>query len=259
MKINWFTVVAQVINFLLLVWLLKKFLYKPILKAVDERERKITGQLKDAADKKAIAEKEQEDFRKKNEDFDQQKKVLMDKAVADAKLEKEKLIEAAKAAANTTRTSMEKAANENLESNEETRAENAQQQVFAIAKKALSDMASTKLEEQLIDTFIERIKALKDEEKKQFVESFKSNTNSVLVKTAFDLSSKQQGEITEAVKEVIDSQTFLEFKTAPEIISGIVLSTNGYKLAWTLSEYLNSLERNVTKTAKTERPAPVTN
>ncbi|MEO6949003.1 MAG: hypothetical protein ABI123_05190, partial [Ginsengibacter sp.] len=83
MKIDWFTVIAQVINFLILVWLLKKFLYKPILNAINEREKKIRDQLKDADDKKAAAQKEKDDFKKKNEDFDQQQKALMDKAVAD--------------------------------------------------------------------------------------------------------------------------------------------------------------------------------
>ncbi len=51
MQINWFTVVAQIINFLVLVWLMKKYLYKPILDAVDEREKKIAAELKDAKSK----------------------------------------------------------------------------------------------------------------------------------------------------------------------------------------------------------------
>ena len=41
MLIDWFTVVAQVVNFLILVWLLKRFLYKPILDAIDAREKRI--------------------------------------------------------------------------------------------------------------------------------------------------------------------------------------------------------------------------
>ena len=45
MLINWFTVCAQAINFLILVWLLKRFLYKPILHAIDEREKGIAAQL----------------------------------------------------------------------------------------------------------------------------------------------------------------------------------------------------------------------
>ena len=45
MLIDWFTVAAQAVNFLILVWLLKRFLYKPVLAAVDEREKRITAQL----------------------------------------------------------------------------------------------------------------------------------------------------------------------------------------------------------------------
>ena len=57
MLINWFTVCAQAINFLILVWLLKRFLYKPILHAIDEREKGIATQLADAEAKKAEAQK----------------------------------------------------------------------------------------------------------------------------------------------------------------------------------------------------------
>ena len=62
MLINWFTVVAQAINFLILVWLLKRFLYKPILQAIDEREKRIATQLADAEDKKAECAKDATPF-----------------------------------------------------------------------------------------------------------------------------------------------------------------------------------------------------
>ena len=49
MSIDWFTVAAQIINFMVLVWLLQKYLYKPVLNAVRKREQKIAGQLSEAA------------------------------------------------------------------------------------------------------------------------------------------------------------------------------------------------------------------
>ena len=55
MLIDWFTVGAQALNFLVLVWLLKRFLYKPILNAVDAREKRIAAELADADAKKAAA------------------------------------------------------------------------------------------------------------------------------------------------------------------------------------------------------------
>ena len=57
MLIDWFTVGAQTLNFLILVWLLKRFLYKPILNAIDAREKRIAAELADADVKKAEAEK----------------------------------------------------------------------------------------------------------------------------------------------------------------------------------------------------------
>ena len=55
MLIDWFTVGAQVLNFLVLVWLMKRFLYKPILDAIDAREKGIATELADADAKKAEA------------------------------------------------------------------------------------------------------------------------------------------------------------------------------------------------------------
>jgi F-type H+-transporting ATPase subunit b len=52
MLIDWFTVAAQVVNFLILVWLMKRFLYKPILHAIDEREKRIATELANADNKR---------------------------------------------------------------------------------------------------------------------------------------------------------------------------------------------------------------
>src|ERR1700712_3358626 len=96
MKINWFTVIAQVINFLILVWLLKRFLYKPVLNAIDEREKNIVARLEEAKAQKAEAQKEHDEFTNKNQVFEQQRKELTDKAIADAKVQKDKMMKDAR-------------------------------------------------------------------------------------------------------------------------------------------------------------------
>ena len=77
MLIDWFTVGAQALNFIILVWLLKRFLYKPILNTVDAREKRIAAELADADAKKAEAQKERDDYQHKNEEFDQQRAALL--------------------------------------------------------------------------------------------------------------------------------------------------------------------------------------
>jgi F-type H+-transporting ATPase subunit b len=67
MLIDWFTVCAQALNFLILVWLMKRYLYKPVLAAIDAREKRIAGELTAADAKKADAQKEHDTFQQKNE------------------------------------------------------------------------------------------------------------------------------------------------------------------------------------------------
>ena len=99
MLIDWFTVSAQVVNFLILVWLLKHFLYRPILNAIDAREKRIATELADADAKKAEAIKERDEFQHKNEEFDRQRAALLSQATDEAKVERQRLFDEARQAA----------------------------------------------------------------------------------------------------------------------------------------------------------------
>ncbi|TXD48641.1 F0F1 ATP synthase subunit B [Polaribacter sp. IC073] len=257
MKIDWFTVIAQVLNFLILVWLLKKFLYKPILNAVNEREKKINDELREADAQKAAAEKEQDTFKNKNADFESKKSALLDKALADANIEKRQLITAARAAAKAIGSNMVKAFKKQQAQDKKEFTQNTQEQVFIITRKALKDIASVSIEKQTTVTFIKHLKVLSTKEKQEFLDAFKTNENAILVKSAFNLIAKQKKEITDAINELLNSKIVLQFKTVPELISGIELSTDGYKMAWSFSEYLNALQKKISTEIK-EKDLPQT-
>ena len=103
MPIDWFTVTAQAINFLILVWLLKRFLFKPILHAIDEREKGIADPLAEAEAKQAEREKEREEFQHKTEAFDQDRAALLKKATDDDAAERQRLLDQARKDADTLR------------------------------------------------------------------------------------------------------------------------------------------------------------
>src|SRR5664279_4341700 len=99
MLIDWFTVGAQTLNFLILVWLMRRYLYKPILHAIDTREKRIATELADADAKEAEARKERDEFQRKNEDLDHQRAELLRKATDDANTERQRLLSEARQAA----------------------------------------------------------------------------------------------------------------------------------------------------------------
>jgi len=80
MKIDWFTIAAQALNFLVLLWLMKRFLYKPILHAIDEREKRITEELANTETGKAKAEKLKDEYDQENADLNRQSADFLKKA-----------------------------------------------------------------------------------------------------------------------------------------------------------------------------------
>src|ERR1019366_5512534 len=92
MLIDWFTVGAQALNFLVLVWLLKHFLYKPILNAIDAREKGIAAKLAEADGKTKDAQKQHDEFENRNKTLDEQRAALLSKATDEAKAEHDRLI-----------------------------------------------------------------------------------------------------------------------------------------------------------------------
>jgi F-type H+-transporting ATPase subunit b len=245
MLIDWFTVGAQALNFIILVWLLKRFLYKPILNAVDAREKRIAAELADADAKKAEAQKERDEFQHKNEEFDQQRAALLTKATAEANAERQRLLDDARKAANALSAKRQEALRSDAVNLNQAIRRRTQQEVFAIAQKALTDLAATSLEERMCDVFTHRLRSMDDKIKEGLADALKTASEPALVRSAFDLPEAQRAAIRKAINETFSADTHLRFETAPDLVSGIELITSGQKIAWSIADYLASLEKGV--------------
>lgn len=245
MPIDWFTVAAQLVNFLILAWLLKRFLYRPILDAIDAREKRIATSLADAATNRQRAEEEREEFRKKSEDLDRRRNELLSQAREEAKTERERLLDQARQAADALRARRQDAlAREQLRLNDEI-ARLTREEVFAIARKALLDLAGASLEERMGEAFTRRLRGLDDEAKEGLASALRGSSEPVLVRSAFELPSQQRAAIRQALGETVSADIQVRFEAAPDVISGIELTANGRKVGWSIAAYLGSLKKSV--------------
>ena len=256
MLIDWFTVAAQAVNFLILVWLMKRFLYKPILNAIDQREKRIATELANADKKRAEAQKERDEFKHKNEEFDQQRAALLSKATDEAKAERQRLLdEAQKAAAVVSSKRQEALRSEELNLRQAI-SRRTEREVFAIARKALTDLATTSLEERLGEVFTRRLREMNGQAKAGLGEALKSASAPAILRSAFDLPVEQRAAIQNALNETFSAEIHIRFETAPDLISGIELTTKGQKVAWSIADYLVSLEKGVGELLK-EKDRPI--
>ena len=256
MLIDWFTVAAQALNFVILVWLMKRFLYKPILHAIDEREKRIATELANADMKKAEAKKESDEFKLKNEQLDQHRAALMSKATKDANAERQRLLDEARQAADALSAKRQETLRSEEHNLHQAISHRTEQEVFAIARKALTDLSSTSLEERMSAVFIKRLRDMDGPAKTSLDKALKKASEPALVRSAFDLPEKQRAAIQNALNESFSAEIKIRFETAPDLISGIELTTNGQKVAWSIADYLASLEKGVDELLK-ENDKPI--
>ena len=245
MLIDWFTVGAQVLNFLILVWLLKRFLYKPILRAIDTREKRIAGELADADAKRAEAQKERDAFQHKNETFDRQRAELLSRAKNEVTVERQRLLEEAHREADAQRARQRDALSREQESLANAITRRTREEVFSIARKTLADLSGATLEERLSAVFVQRLLALDGAVKARVATALTTSDAPARVRSAFALPAEQRAAIHQAISDTFSAELELRFETAPDVISGIELTANGQKVAWSIADYLTSLERGL--------------
>ena len=242
MLIDWFTVGAQALNFLVLVWLMKRFLYKPILRAIDEREKRVAAELADADAKRAEAKNERKDLRRKHEEFDKERAALFGKATGEAKAERDRLIGAAHQAADALTAKREETLRSDARALDEALGRRTQEVVFEIVRKALADLATTSLEERMGEVFTRRLREMNSDTKAALAQALKTASEPAIVRSAFELPAQERAVLQNALNVTFSAEVRVQFEVAPTVISGIELSCGGQKIGWSIGEYLTSLE-----------------
>lgn len=250
MLIDGFTLVAQIVNFLILVWLLKRFLYKPVLNAIDQREKHIAQQIEDADTRKSEAEKELAAYQLMNEEFKNQRQKLLNKAVTEVDAERIRLMDELHLEVENLRLDYLETLRREQQTFGSEITQLTQKQVFDIARKALRDLASVSLEEQIAKAFLNKLETITQEERKQMVAGFMSTRNPVIIRSSSHLSPDLQSQIKLKIKEVYQVELTILFETTPRLVSGITLIFGGLKIMWSIDEYLNELKNNLTELIK---------
>jgi F-type H+-transporting ATPase subunit b len=120
-----------------------------------------------------------------------------------------------------------------------------QQEVFAIARKALNDLATVSLEERLGEVFTRRLREMYGKAKEVLGAALKTASDPAVVRSTFDLPAEQRGAIQNALNETFSAEIRVRFETAPDLIAGIELTTDGQKVGWCIADYLASMEKGV--------------
>ncbi|MDR3614387.1 MAG: F0F1 ATP synthase subunit delta [Candidatus Obscuribacterales bacterium] len=245
MLIDWFTVIAQILNFLILIWLMKRFLYKPILAAIDSRENKIAGELLKAEANMNESQKEKDEYRSKIQQFEETRAALLAKAQDEAKIEYDKLMVNAHKAADECGAKRREALAAELAVLSNSVSLLIQKQVFALARKTLSELSTSCLEENICRVFIQRLEEMDEKSKDTLINALRSEPASVVLHSAFEMSASSRQSVQDVLNKLCNGQVVIKFEVSPALVAGIELQAKGQCISWSIEDYLSSLEKSL--------------
>lgn len=255
MQIDWLTVAAQIVNFLILVWLLKRFLYGPIMRAVDEREARIAGSLEKAELARSEAADEAARYRQKLAELADDRENLLKAARDEARLVRTELEEQGRAQVHAEREEwLQALADEKASFIVDVR-ERVLQTFTSLARKGLADLADTELQDQVVRRFLRELRELDTTELAKLKKVANRRDEETLVRTAFTLSQEQRDRLIMAIREILANDIAIKFDDAPELICGIEIRAAGQLLRWSLDGLMEDVEVDVANAIQDQVPS----
>lgn len=261
MIIDWYTIIFQIINFLVLVFLLRRYLYGPIIRAMDDREQKIMEREEEAENKKKEAEKESREYRQQKEELAQQEDEILEQAREKAEKEKHSFLKEARKEVEETKSRWEDAFEREKETFISELRKRIGQQACTVARRCLEDLADAELEALTWDLFLKKIREMPEEERSKLKEAVASEEDEVFLQSAFEPPKKKLNKLREELQEVVaehKAQLKLSAKTDQSLVCGLELNAGGYRVSWNIDSYLDDVEERILKDFDQQASAELT-
>jgi len=245
MLIDWFTVGAQIINFLVLMGLLKIFLYDRVIQAMDAREQKITARLDDAERKQREADDNRKKVKEEQQSLDAKRDKMLSDAREAARSKRKELEDQARSEVDALKDRWRDALRDQRERFARDLGNKAVQHAMAVAHRVVEDMAGEDFQDRLIETFAARVRNIGDDEKTALVEGLDGETPAATVLSDTTVSTAQRRKITRLLHEELHPDLDVDYRTDGDLLGGIELRVPGRKVSWTPRQYLADLEEDV--------------
>ena len=234
MELKWTTFVLEIINFLALLWILKRFLYRPIVQTLAERRAGIERTLAEARETEAQASAMRQQFEGRLADWEQEKAAARRRFETELDAERARQMEAL---AKDLATERERSAAQDAHRLDTQRRELAAQagtEARQFASALFARMASPELEGQLVQLFIEELAAL-PEERLSAVRAGQNGHGKGVLTSGFELTAEQRQQLSNAIDARLGKAITLEFVVAPSLLAGARLALGAWQLDFSLA------------------------
>ncbi|MEX0449241.1 F0F1 ATP synthase subunit delta [Spiribacter sp. 221] len=244
MAIDWVTVAAQVVNFLILVFLLKRFLYNPVIRVMDRREQRISDRLERARVREEEAESRAEEYEQAQQALAAERDRRLEAARQEAEESRQRLIDEARAEVAERRQQWRDALSSDQERVEHALHRQVVESVTDIARRVLDDLAGESLEARVVERFLERLEN-DDDVSRDDLESLLDENSRLLVRSRFELGEPARKRLAEVLENRLGRVPELRVETDDSLICGIAVEGEGQRIGWSIDAYMDMVDRQL--------------
>jgi len=238
LELNWSTFVLEIINFLVLIWILKRFLYKPVLDVIARRRAGIEKALTEAKDLQADAERLQEQYEGRLTDWGRERQQAREAMVREFEIERaskeaglQTVLEQEREKALVTEARRQVDAMRKIE-------ETALMQGARFATRLLEQASGPDTEARLIELVITELTRLPPEHITALRKSYGKMPEEIVVVSTFPLPDEQRQRLKQALATVTRPNLPLRFEQNSELLAGVRITIGAWVLGTNILDEL---------------------
>jgi len=245
MTIDWFTTSAQIINFLILIWILKKLLFRPIINTMENRQQDLTRRLQQIESQKTEVQTLKAQYEKNLQQLQIDKDQILLQAKQQAKTEKDKLLLQLNEEIQQKKINFNEQLHKQQQQHGQLISQTIAEKSLGLSKKILTQLADQTLEQRIVEHFLQSFSELPEIELQPIKQAL-IQQGSATILTRFELNITTQQQIQNSLDNITPGIK-LVFKQHDYLLCGIALETDGRSWEWNIDRYLSELETELIK------------
>lgn len=238
MELNWSTFLLEIINFLVLIWILQRFLYRPVLAVIAKRRAGIEQSLSEAQALRTSAETLQAQYESRLASWEQEQQTARAELQRDIEAERQRLLADLQT---TLRQEQEKnrlLEERRLQALQRQAETEALAQASRFASLLLNRLAGPELEARLLELAIDELQHLPEERLSMLRQSCSTASGQARISTAFVLAQPQRDTLQHTLQTLLEQPIACVFEQDPQLLSGLRITIGPWLLRANLYDEL---------------------
>lgn len=242
MGFEWSTFLLEALNFLILIWILGHFFYRPVAAVIERRRLAIETRLRQAQEMQVRAEAMQSQYETRLSDWESEKRQRREVWLGELAAEKARQTEALRQTLEEERQRAEVLEQRRRRSREAELEQAAVRLAARFAARLLERLSNPELEARLIGLFIEELADVPPEQW-ELAAGSSATSGEAILSSAFPLAETQRTDLQQALSARLGIPVDCRFQEDPMLIAGIRFELGPLSLGANIRDELSFFNR----------------